>query len=69
MADARPIGWREVLIVAAVAVGVVLLVEVVTTVVPGLRDTLDATPLLAIVLVVVTAWSLWRIATRRPPET
>ena len=69
MADARPIGWRQVLIVAAIAVGLVLLVEVVTTVVPGLRDTLNATPVLAIVLVVVTAWSLWRIATRRPPET
>lgn len=69
MADARPIGWREVLVVAAIAVGLVLLVEVVTTVVPGLRDTLNATPVLAIVLVVVTAWSLWRIATRRPPET
>jgi hypothetical protein len=68
VADARQIGWREVLIVAAVAVGIVLVIEVMTTIVPGLRDTLNATPLLAIVLIVVTAWSLWRIATRHPPD-
>jgi len=69
MVDTSRIGWREVVVVAALAVGAVLAIEVVTTLVPGLRDVLGATPILALVLVVVTGGLLWRIATRAPGAT
>ena len=68
MADVRPVGWREVLLVAALAVGVVLGIDVLTTTIPGLRDVVTRTPILALVLIAGTAALLWRIATRRPPE-
>jgi hypothetical protein len=68
VADARQVGWREVLIVAAVAVGIVLAIDVITTKVPALQDFVTRTPLVVIALVVGTAWLLWRIASRRPPE-
>jgi hypothetical protein len=68
MADARTVGWREVVIVAALAVGVVLGIDVLTTVVPGLRDVVTRTPILILVLVMGTGALLWRIASRRPPE-
>ena len=68
MADARQVGWREVLIVAAVAVAIILAIDVVTTKVPALQDFVTRTPLVVIVLVAGTAWLLWRIASRRPPE-
>ena len=64
MADVRRIGWREVVVVAVFAVAVVLAIEVVTTLVPGLREALDVTPVVAIGLIVVTAALLWRLATR-----
>jgi hypothetical protein len=67
VAESRSIGWREVLIVAAVAVGVVLLIDVVTTLVPALKDVVTRTPLLIGVMLVGTAWLLWRIAMPRPP--
>lgn len=68
MADARQIGWREVLIVAAVAVGVVLAIDVVTSLVPGLNAVVTGTPIIVVVLVAATGWLLWRLSTRRPPE-
>ena len=68
MAEARQVGWREVLIVAAVAVAIVLAIDVVTTKVPALQDFVTRTPLVVGVLIAGTAWLLWRIATRRPPE-
>ncbi|HKB27861.1 MAG TPA: hypothetical protein VKC59_02460 [Candidatus Limnocylindrales bacterium] len=68
MADAREVGWREVLIVAALAVGIVLAVDIVTTKVPALQDFVTRTPLVVVALVAGTAWLLWRIASRRPPE-
>ena len=68
MADARQVGWREVLLVAAIAVGVVLAIDVVTTLVPGLKDVVTRTPIVVVVLVAGTAWLLWRLASRRPPE-
>ena len=68
MADARAIGWREVLIVAAVAVAGVLAAQVVATLVPPFGDLVRATPVIVAGLIVVTAAVLWRIATRRPPE-
>ena len=68
MAEARQVGWREVLIVAAVAVAIILAVDVITTKVPVLQDIVTRTPLVVIALVAGTAWLLWRIASRRPPE-
>jgi hypothetical protein len=68
VAEARQIGWREVLIVAAVAVGVVLALDVVTSVVPGLKAVVTGTPVVVVGLVAGTAWLLWRLSTRRPPE-
>jgi len=68
VAEARQVGWREVLTVAAVAVAIVLAIDVVTTKVPALQDFVTRTPLVVAVLIAGTAWLLWRIATRRPPE-
>jgi len=68
MGEARQVGWREVLIVAAVAVGIVLAIDVVTTKVPALQDFVTRTPLVVVALIAGTAWLLWRIAARRPPE-
>ena len=69
MAEARPVGWREVLIVAGIAVGVVLGAAVLTSVLPTeAQRAIFHTPLLIVVLVVGTGFVLWRIAARRPPE-
>ena len=65
----RQAGWREVIIVAAVAVAVVLGAAVLTSVLPtNVQEVVFHTPLAIVVLVVGTAWLLWRIA-RRPPGT
>ena len=70
MADeARAAGWRQVLTVAAVAVGVVLGAAFLTAVLPtDAQRVIFHTPLLIAVLLVGTGFVLWRIATRRPPE-
>ena len=66
---ARPIGWREVLVVAAVAVAAVLGAAFLTAVLPtDAQRVIFHTPLLIAVLIVGTGFVLWRIATRRPPE-
>ena len=62
-------GWREVLAVAAVAVGVVLGAAILTAALPpDAQRVIFHTPLLIGVLVVGTGLVLWRIAARRPPE-
>lgn len=67
--DSRAIGWRHVLVVAAVAVGVVLGAAILTSVLPtDAQRVIFHTPLLIAVLVVGTGLVLWRLATRRPPE-
>ena len=68
MADVRTVGWREVLIVAAVAVVAVLAAQVIATLVPPIGDLIRATPLIVVFMVAVTVLVLWRIAARRPPE-
>lgn len=68
MADERRIGGRDVLVVAAIAVGLVLAVEVVTTLVPAARDALAGAPVLIAILVIGTAAILWAIAHRHPPD-
>lgn len=68
MADTRQIGWREVLVVAVVAVAVVLGIDVLTTSVPALKEVVTGTPLVVALLVAGTAGLLWWLAARRPPE-
>lgn len=70
MADeARQIGWRRVLVVAALAVGAVLGAAFLTAVLPtDAQRVIFHTPLLIVVLLVGTGFVLWRIATRRPPD-
>ena len=70
MADqARTVGWREVLVVAAIAVGVVLGAAILTSALPvDAQRLIFHTPLAIVVLVVGTSFVLWRIAARRPPE-
>ena len=63
----RQPGWREVIVVAALAVAVVMGAAVVTSILPtDLQEFVFHTPLAIVVLIVGTAWLLWRIA-RRPP--
>ena len=71
MADrARTAGWREVVVVAAVAVAAVLGLAVLTAALPAdAQRLIFHTPLLIGVLIVGTVLVLWRIAAqRRPPE-
>jgi hypothetical protein len=66
---ARLFGWREVLIVAGVAVGVVLGAAILTAVLPTeAQRVIFHTPLLIGVLILGTGLVLWRLAARRPPE-
>lgn len=61
-AASRQPGLREVLLVAAVVVAVVLLADAVTSFLPSdLRDVVVHTPVLILVLVLGTAIVLWRI--------
>jgi hypothetical protein len=65
----RPFGWREVLIVGGVAVGVVLGAAILTAVLPtDAQRVIFHTPLLIGVLILGTGVVLWRLAARRPPE-
>ena len=71
MADrARAVGWREVVVVGAVAVAAVLGLAVLTAALPAdAQRLIFHTPLLIGVLIVGTVLVLWRIAAqRRPPE-
>jgi len=62
----RQPGWREVLVVAAAAVSVVLGAAIVTSILPtGAQELVFHTPLAIVVLLVGTGWLLWRIS-RRP---
>ena len=64
----RSVGWREVLIVAAIAVAAVLAVDALATFVPSIGDLFRGTPVMVVLLLVASALVLWRIAAR-PPET
>ncbi|MEO8273355.1 MAG: hypothetical protein ABI620_04750 [Chloroflexota bacterium] len=67
---ARSIGWREVVIVAVVAVAGVLGAAILTAALPtDLQRVVFHTPLLIVVLVVGTGLVLWRIAAGKPPES
>jgi MFS family permease len=65
----RPAGWRDVLIVAGVAVGAVLGAAILTSVLPtDAQRFIFHTPALIAVLILGTVVVLWRVAARRPPE-
>jgi uncharacterized membrane protein len=66
--EARPQpGWREVLLVAAAVVAVVLGAAVVTSLLPvAVQDAIFHAPILIGVLIVGTGWLLWRISRGRP---
>ena len=69
MAERTQAGARDVVIVAAVAVGAVLGAAVLTSLLPeGVQRFLFHEPVTIAVLVAGTALVLWRVATRRPPE-
>jgi len=68
VSDARQVGWREVLAVSAVVVGVVLGAAVLTSLLPdAVQALVFHTPLAIVVLVAGTAWLLWRLARRPSP--
>jgi heme A synthase len=63
----RQPGWREVVLVAAAAVCVVLGAAILTSILPiGIQELVFHTPLAIIILIGGTGWLLWRIS-RRPP--
>ena len=63
----RQPGWREVLVVAAVVVGIVLGLAVLTSVLPtDVQEIVFRTPLAIVVLVVGTVGLLLWLAFRRP---
>ena len=64
--DTQP-GWREVVLVAAAVVAVVLGAAVVTGLMPAaVQNIVYDTPAAIILLIVGTGWWLWRIARRGP---
>ena len=68
MAERSQVGARDVVIVGAIAVAAVLGAAVLTSVLPeGIQRFLFHEPVTIVVLVVGTAFVLWRVATRRPP--
>ena len=68
MAERSQVGARDVVIVGAIAVAAVLGAAVLTSVLPeGIQRFLFHEPVTIAVLVVGTAFVLWRVATRRPP--
>jgi FtsH-binding integral membrane protein len=65
----RQPGWREVALVAASVVVVVMGAAVLTSVLPStIQQIVFHTPLAIVVLIVGTGWLLWRISRRRPEE-
>jgi len=62
-------GWREVVLVAAAAVAVVVGAGIVTGWLPReIQEIVFHTPIAIVVLIVGTGWLLWRIS-RREPQT
>lgn len=69
MAERPQPGVREVILVAVAAVAVVLGAAIVTGFLPEEAQRIFFhLPITIIVLIVGTAYVLWRIATRRSPE-
>jgi uncharacterized membrane-anchored protein len=63
----RQPGWPQVVLVGAIVVAVVLGAAVATSLLPtSAQEIVFHTPLAILVLIVGTAWLLWRIARRGP---
>ena len=59
----RQPGWRQVLMVAAAAVAVVIGAAALTAILPtGAQEIVVRPPLAIVVLIVGTGWLLWRIS-------
>ncbi|MBI3747171.1 MAG: hypothetical protein HY264_11740 [Chloroflexi bacterium] len=70
MAERAQPGVREVLLVAAAAVVAVLGAAILTGFLPpAAQRAFFHLPIAIVVLVAGTAFVLWRIASRRPPES
>ena len=64
--DTQP-GWREVVLVAAAVVAVVIGAAVLTGLLPAaIQDVVYDTPLAIVVLILGTGWWLWRVSRRGP---
>jgi hypothetical protein len=64
--DSQP-GWREVVLVAAAVVAIVIGAAVLTGLLPAaIQDVVYNTPFAILVLIVGTGWWLWRISRRGP---
>jgi hypothetical protein len=62
-------GWREVLLVAVAVVAVVLGAAALTGLLPTpIQQAIFHGPVLIVVLIVGTAWLLWRISRGRPVD-
>ena len=62
--DSQP-GWREVIVVAAAVVALVIGAAALTGLLPkAVQDVVYDTPLAIVVLIVATGWWLWRISRR-----
>jgi len=69
VAERSQVGARDVVIVGGIAVAAVLGAAVLTSVLPEeIQRFLFHEPVTIAVLIVGTAFVLWRVATRRPPE-
>jgi len=68
VAERSEVGARDVVIVGGIAVAAVLGAAVLTSLLPeGIQRFLFHEPVTIAVLIVGTAFVLWRVATRRPP--
>ena len=64
--ETRPPGWRQVLLVAALVLGAVFAVEVLSSLLPPVREAFRALPITIVALVAGTVGLLLLIAIRRP---
>ena len=62
----RSPGWRDVLLVAALVLGTVLALEILSSLLPPVREAFRALPVTIVALVVGTVGLLLVIAIRRP---
>jgi len=65
-AGGRSPGWREVLLIAAVVLGAVLGLELLSAALPAVGHLFRGLPLVIVALVVGTAGLLIALAARRP---
>jgi hypothetical protein len=64
--DGRAPGWREVLLIAAILLGTVLGLELLSAALPAVRELFRSLPLVIVGLVAGTAGLLLLVALRRP---